>query len=322
MTGGRLAAGFGAAAAVALALSLRGAVPLSVLGLAVFGVVHLGLELRYVIGRFAPAVAGQVGALFLLGLSLVALARLGSVLEPAARYGEVVAGHLVLALGAWLWLRGSQRAVVLALVAASAVVSLLNPGWYFLVLTHVHNLVPVAFLWDWSRRLSRGRTAFLATQLAWAFGIPALILSGALDGLVDLASPIVGWLVGDGSPVVAAASPAGATTLVAARFCVAFAFGQTMHYVVWVGFFPRWGGEATAAFERAFPRLVGWRFAVVLGATALVVGALLFTQWGQGKALYGVLAGYHVYLEFPLLLGLLLGSRQTGFARQSVPAPS
>jgi hypothetical protein len=93
------------------------------------------------------------------------------------------------------------------------------------------------------------------------------------------------------------------------RFLVVFAFLQTMHYVVWVWFLPRYAPDATEAFERRVPVLTGGRvWALGLGGGALL--AVLFTldYWG-GRSVYSALATYHAYLEFPVLLALLLGAQ-------------
>ncbi|QLQ17013.1 MAG: hypothetical protein HZY73_16665 [Micropruina sp.] len=309
-------------------LALGAAVPVTVLGLAIFGLPHLLLELRYVIGRFADRFTGRTGpALFLL-LSAVVAARALVTLSPVGgRLGEVVAGHAVVAAGAWLWLRGRARPLVLAGVAASLVLALWATPWYFTVLTHLHNLVPVAFLWDWARRIpdAQQRLVFRSVHLLWALVLPALIVAGAFDGVVNLATGPVAWLVGDGAGVLAASAPPGASALVAARFCAAFALGQSMHYVVWIGLLPRFAPEATRAFERTFPDLAGRRFAagvVVLGAA---MTALFLTAWTQGRMVYSLITAYHVYLEFPLLVWLAFGrapARASAFSPGRAGAPT
>ena len=50
--------------------------PLAVGAVAVFGVAHLGLETRYVIGRFSPSVPWRGLAWLLLPLTLIAVVRL------------------------------------------------------------------------------------------------------------------------------------------------------------------------------------------------------------------------------------------------------
>ena len=88
-----------------------------------------------------------------------------------------------------------------------------------------------------------------------------------------------------------------------------FAFMQTMHYVVWVGFLPRFAPDAAAAFDARVPWLRGrraWAVGLVGGAFLAV---LFLSDYFSGRALYGALATYHAYLEFPVLLALLLSPR-------------
>jgi len=90
------------------------------------------------------------------------------------------------------------------------------------------------------------------------------------------------------------------------RFLVMFAFLQTMHYVVWVGFLPRFAPEAAAAFDARVPWLRGrraWAVGIVGGAFLAV---RFITDYFQGRALYGAIATYHAYLEFPVLLALIM----------------
>ena len=39
------------------------------------------------------------------------------------------------------------------MLAVAAYASFCYPAYHFVVLTHLHNLVPLVFLWDWARRL-------------------------------------------------------------------------------------------------------------------------------------------------------------------------
>ena len=115
--------------------------------------------------------------------------------------------------------------------------------------------------------------------------------------------------VGDGGRVLAATAPPAASVEIGLRFLVVFAFLQTMHYVVWVGFLPRYAPEAAAAFDVRVPWLRGRR-AWIAGLVAGGFLAMLFvSDYFAGRALYGALATYHAYLEFPVLLALLLGAR-------------
>jgi len=278
----------------------------TVVGLILFGVLHNVLELRYVLGRFGDLLAGRVGVLLVVLVTGIVLARLaGAYVGVTARTAEILLGYTVLAAGAAVGLRGWARLTAWAVLLGGAAASLSHPASHVVVLAHLHNLVPLVFLWDWSRRLaSPGRWAFRAVQVGWVLVVPAAILLGAVDRWVLPGSGVVTGLVGDGSAVVAASAWPGTPEL-AVRMLVGFAFLQTMHYVVWVWFLPRAAPEVTAAFEARWPALTSRRvWAIGLGLGVLLA-ALLLGDYGQGRTVYAALASYHAYLEFPVLLALL-----------------
>ncbi|MEU9045794.1 MULTISPECIES: hypothetical protein [unclassified Kitasatospora] len=296
-------AGFALSAAVALTLALRAPTGLAVLGLAAFGLLHNVLELRYVAGRFATVLAGPLLRLLLALVTGIVVCRL---LPPSrvSQGAEILLGYGLLAAACRYGLRGRPRLLAgsAVLLVGAGAASLAFPAYHFVVLAHLHNVVPLLFLAEWSRRLRRGRAAFLVLQGVWVLLVPALLLSGLLDGL--LSQRPGGW-----TDRLAAAytPPAWLTPEAGLRFLAVFAFLQTMHYVVWVWFLPRYAPEAAERFDARVPALRGVR-AWALGAGAGVLLALLFAvDYAQGRSLYAALAGYHAYLEFPVLLMLVLG---------------
>jgi hypothetical protein len=313
-----LVAGILGVAMLALVLATRAPLATTVLGLIGFGVLHNVLEIRYVAGRFAPVLSGPFLYLLLALITGIVLCRLLTTFSPAlGRPSEIMLGFLVLAAGALLGLRSPGGARprsrvmlvggVALLLGTGAAVSLVFPAYYFVVLTHLHNLVPLAFLWEWARRIPGGaaRTAFRLTQVHWIVVLPVVILAGGADRFIAGGPGVVQRFVGTGATVVSAATPP-ALEHWGLRFLVVFAFMQTMHYVVWVGFLPRFAPDATAAFEARVPWLRGRR-AWLLGIGAgLVLAAVFVTDYVQGRAVYAALASYHAYLEFPVLLAMLM----------------
>ncbi|WP_106973526.1 MULTISPECIES: hypothetical protein [Streptomyces] len=296
-------AGFVLSAVLALALALRAPTGLAVLGLAAFGLLHNVLELRYVAGRFAAVLAGPLLRLLLVLVTGIVLCRL---LPPsrASQSAEILLAYGLLAAACRYGLRGRPRLLAgsAVLLVGAGAASLAFPAYHFVVLAHLHNVVPLLFLAEWSRRLPRGRAVFLAVQCGWVLVVPALLLSGLLDGLLSRRSG--GW-----TDRLAAAytPPAWLTPEAGLRFLAVFAFLQTMHCVVWVWFLPRYAPEAAERFDARVPALRGVR-AWLLGAGAGVLLALLFAvDYAQGRSLYAALASYHAYLEFPVLLMLVLG---------------
>jgi hypothetical protein len=285
--------GISMAAVAALAIALRAPIALTLAGFVLFGALHNLLELRYVLGRFAGLLSGRFLAVLLGLITAIALARLVS-----GRYAEILLGYTVLIVaGAWA-LRGRWLAlgIVMAVLVGAAALSLTYPTHHFVVLTHLHNLVPLAFIWEWARdsRLIR------AVSAVWVLVIPAGLLIGLGDGLMRLDGPV------RFSP---AASPLFDGQM-AARFLAVFAFLQSMHYVVWVWLLPRYAPAATVQFERRMPALKGWRIWAIGGFAAAMLGLILWADYGTGRGIYASLAGYHAYLEFPVLLAMLMSFRK------------
>jgi hypothetical protein len=296
-------AGFALLTCLTLALALRLPAGTAVVGLASLGILHNVLELRYVAGRFGGVLRGPFARMLGALIGGIVVVRL---LPPSAvsRDAEILLAYALLATACRNALRGRPFALAAAgaVTAGAAAASLTWPDYHFVVLTHLHNVVPLVFLWEWSRALpGRARAAFRAVQCAWVLAVPALVLSGALDGLMGGGS---GWTARLSS---AYTPPAWLHTGAGQRFVTVFAFMALMHYLVWVWFMPRYAPDATAAFERRVPGAGGrWAWALGIGGTAAL--ALVFaTDYDQGASLYAAVAACHAYLEFPVLLMLVLG---------------
>jgi hypothetical protein len=315
VAGGGPAAWLVAAAVVALGLALRLPIATTVLGLAAFGVLHNALELRYVLGRFEAVLTGPFLWLLLGLITGVLICRLLPV--SFGRPAEIVLCYaLLMAACGWVWRhRPVLLAAALALLGLAAAASLAFPAYHFVVFTHLHNVVPLFFLWQWSAGLPTGRTAVRAATLGWVLGVPALLLGGVLDRWLHAsATGLAGF--GGGSTGFGVARVAGPLTPpvwldtgVAVRFLAVFAFLQTMHYVVWVGVLPRYAPDAAARFEARVPVLRGRRVWLLGIAGGLALGVLFGLDYATGKTLYAAVASYHAYLEFPVLLALILGHK-------------
>ena len=312
------------AAAAALVLAVYAPIPTIVIGLVLFGVLHNLLELRYVTGRFAAILSRSFLELLAVLITGIAVCRLlvGVVGRPA-ELAEIALGYVILAIGAQRGLRGGRKLAVWVALVPAAAASLAWPAYHFVVLAHLHNLVPLVFLWEWASRISsgRGRRVFRAAQVLWVVVVPLVILLGALDGWLSADSGIVRSLVGDGHSVLAASAPPGAVaTVVGVRLLTVFAFLQTMHYAVWVAFLPRYAPDASAAFEARMPWLTGARLWAVGFIVAAVFAVLFVFDFGQAKGLYAALASYAAYVEVPVLLAILVGGhRGAGVGRRGEP---
>ncbi len=249
---------------------------------------------------------------WLLGLiTVIVLCRLaGMVVGEPARLAEIVVGYAVLAAACVAGLRGPSligAAVVLSIATAA---SLSWPAYHFVVLTHLHNVVPLFFLWEWAARLPTPavRRWFRSVQIGWVLVVPAILLTGVVDRHLGGASSSLTGFAGDPRTIVAAsAPPAAVLTDVGLRLLVVFAFLQTMHYFVWVVFFPRYAPDAARAFETRAPWLTGPRAWLLGAGVGLALVVVFATDYASGKAVYSAFASYHAYLEFPVILAMLLG---------------
>ncbi|MGB8857721.1 MAG: hypothetical protein WCC60_00620, partial [Ilumatobacteraceae bacterium] len=244
----------------------------------------------------------------LLPLTAIAAVRLAQLGPKGTRIEASIA--LALVVGAWAWCtrgRWAAAAIGVLAVAGVAVSALRHPEWYGVAVAHLHNLTPVAFLWEWSRdRGTRaGRWAFRMAQLGWAVAIPVVVFAGAFD------RDGWGWSwAGDRTPskVAAVYSPSGWAGQWPLRFIIVFCFGQLMHYVIWCGFLPsvaRREHRAAGSVGPFGPLLRPRVFVPLLAATAVVIGLLQLVAGPDGRRIYAAVASYHAYLEYPLLVVLL-----------------
>ena len=284
---------------------------MTVVGLAMFGILHNVLELRYVAGRFETVLTGRFLGLLSALVTGIVLCRLLPMVAWS-RPAEILLGYLVLAAACVWGLRRRPRALgaALAVTAGAAAGSLAFPDHHFVFLSHLHNVVPLFFLWEWARELRGGRTTFRVTHAVWVLLIPALIVAGVFDPwLSGDQDGAVAQFAGGGDRLLAAYTPpAWLGTAFALRLLVVFAFMQTMHYVVWVWFMPRHARPATERFERRVTALRGHRAWLLGIAGGVLLGVLFVSDYAGGKTLYGAIASYHAYLEFPVLLALPAGA--------------
>ncbi|GAA2742172.1 hypothetical protein GCM10009868_11110 [Terrabacter aerolatus] len=310
-----------AAAAASLALSLRSPVATAVIGVILFGVLHNLLELRYVVGRFSSVLGRPfLDLLVALVTGIVVCRLLVGMLGRPAQLAEIALGYAVLLGAAHHVLDGRRRVAAWTAIGVAAAVSLTFPAYHVVVMAHLHHVVVLFFLWEWSRRITsrRGRRAFRAVQLLWVVAVPVVVLSGLLDGSLTADPGMVRSVVGDGHTVLASSAlPGTAASVVGLRLLTVLAFLQTMHYVVWVALMPRIAPDASAAFEARVPWVTGPRLWAVGFVVAAVFAVLFGLDFTRGTTVYAALSSYTAYVEVPVLLAMLFGA-----GRVSAPSPA
>lgn len=292
------------AAGLLAVLSLRAPFAVAVFGIVLLGPLHVLLALRYLSGRVAGAVPAATGWLLVAFLSVMALLRAVSAYAPhLGQRLELFGSMALLAFALALGLHGRLRLLaLLPLALATALAAAHLPGHSHLV-AHAHNLIPLVFLWDWTRgHPALSRCGFMGASLLWAIGIPAAILLGLADPLLNSAPPEILTAIADPTAVLATAAPPEADPVMAIRFLAAFAFGQLMHYLLWMVFFQRWG-RAEVAHS---PLPSGWRLWTLGAVVSAAVWAAYAVSYYDGRAAYSVLGAFNAYLEQPVAIWLLL----------------
>lgn len=320
----------------ALLVAVRMPLEIAVFAVLVFGLPHVALEVRYLYGRFVvddpTRATGAPSRLFprwlVVGLQLVLVTvvvnRFLLTGRPARVVETVLLGGLLLAAVLVRPSAGAPRRAWTLIVSSLAVIgaaalALRGLDSWFLVQAHLHNILPFAFVWEWTAteirpvERRRSRVALLGVFVV----VPVAILLGAADPWIGSATGVFAGTT-DADAVVRVSStitPGGTgaggalTTPWPGRLLAAFAFAQLVHYAVWCWFLPRSraGREATIrlASTRLGPFVRHWRYAVLVLASGALVLALASLDLGTGRGTYTSIAAYHALLEFPLLLLLV-----------------
>ncbi len=256
------------------------------LGPLLLGVPHIVADVRYLVLR-----TGLVRERWLLAAIAVPLI-------AAAFGGGLRAGIIAAALAL---LAGSPRraSLGLLLIAPAAWIAWRSPARADAVFAHLHNLIAVLLWWGWRRSGERAGWRWLALG-ATALGV-TLILAGVLDSAGGLSSPR-GFAI---EPVTHALAP-GLAGAWARRALMLYAFGQSIHYAVWLRLVP------DEDRKQATPRTwtASWRALTGdLGLTVVGVAlgaAAVFAVWGlfdvtAARTAYLRSAAFHGHLEVVVL---------------------
>jgi hypothetical protein len=281
------------------------AAPLGVyaLTIACFGFAHVACETRYVDGRFSRRLPRRLIAIALAiaGGVVVARACFAAGLLPRA-YEAPVELTLLAALAASTVPFATSRTAKLIAAAVVAIVGagvLFAPAASFAVFALVHNVTPLGFLVEAAPKERRARTA--ATWSALLFGAPAaaFVAAGFVDvGLAD----ITPFSLGELRDHVAAFVPPSLDGERAKQLFAAGACAQSLHYAATILVLPR-----VAAINDDRGHRVPWpkSFAVVVIAASTAFFALFAVAFVDARALYGVPAAFHAWIEIPVLLTAL-----------------
>ncbi|MDB4944524.1 MAG: hypothetical protein JWP97_4058 [Labilithrix sp.] len=230
----------GALLAVVTALVLATGAPMWTLALGplVLGVPHVVADVRYLVVRAGLGAERRLVAVVALPLAVAACGG-----GTRAGFVAVAAALLASARGRSEWQRSAAG---LALLAPLTFLAWHAPARADAAFAHLHNLVAVGLWWGWRRPGERAGMRWIALG-AMALATLA-ILSGALDPLVSAG---LGWRsrpAGFGVSALASALAPDVSTRWALRLVVLYAFGQSIHYAIWLRLVP------DEDRERATPR--------------------------------------------------------------------
>lgn len=284
------------ALSVSVSLSLTAAAPLwlMALGPVVMGVTHLAADARYLVVRQ--------------GLHRRALV-IALVLAPAlvASWRPDLAWVLAPMVGAAICARASWAPRVVAALTAVALYALArsHARMSWVVIAHAHHVVALTAWWWWCRR-PRGARAVVLAVVAAGF---VAIFSGALDATVlrpwALRPPgdglDMGTLAATLSPVDPSRDP-----VMAMRWVLAFAFGQSVHYALWLRLIPeedraRPAPRTFVGTALAFSRDLGGLVTLVTALATLALIAWATRDVSAARGAYLRVAAGHGGLELGAL---------------------
>lgn len=314
----RLAALFVLSVALSLCTSLLAPLWVLVLGPLIYGTPHLFSSLRYV----HSTAAGEANirlpqfkkALYAFSFIFSAV----SILRILSDFGFVNTQHLssssnLLELGSFvlsllccavIYKHSYARMfVAFALCIPFVWAAWTLPLWTSGVLILLHNFI--AFIY-WIGATQTRRERAIAVLAAGVFLlVNAAIFSGVFDGVYKLMTPTaeLPWAALEYSELGKMIAPWSSDYVTWFHAVVAYAFGQSLHYFVWLKAIPdqHHTQEVPTTFRQSYKLLVddfGKKHYIFMLAVILIsVGAWAFLKMPEARIVYFSFAAYHGYLE-------------------------
>ena len=294
----------GALVAVATSFAVAAWQPLVALwlGAALFGVPHVVSGIRYVAVRERPAAATRALIALAIGVGVVELVGSGTRIADGA-----VRAYVILFAAAALVEPGARRArtrfsVIAAAVVVVAALALVAPRLTLIALAHLHGLGAVA----WFARRARARGV-----VVWPFvaAVALVMLGGALGAFDALWAPTLWAPRSAAASIVAEAAGSaldGASAIALRRALFLYAFGQALHFVIWLRLVPEL--ERPSKVPQSFRRALALfeadfgRWARPLLVACVVAAPLMLWGGGAAREAYFALTYFHVGLESAALM--------------------
>ncbi len=284
--------------------------------LALFGLPHVLSELRYADRRFGRRIGSPLlGRVLVLLCGVVAIRASTNIrlLTPEIGVAAELAGVALLAL---LCARGGalQKCAAVAVGLAVGSGALLAPFDTAIVLSVLHNLTPLGFLWEIAPAGRRGRIMGVASVAL--LGLPLLVATGLPRAWLGS----LGWAGAGADPLAAGPLTGQLYVYVPSWFAdgpqaldlfTGAVVAQGGHYLAVIVVLPLLlrrldpGARGLVAWprERVFAAML-----VAVGAASL--GAFLSMGFAPARMVYGLAAAFHAWIEVPLLVLALTGGVQ------------
>ncbi|MES3025972.1 MAG: hypothetical protein V4857_30695 [Pseudomonadota bacterium] len=285
--------------AILLVLALWMPLPLYLVSLALFGLPHIVLELSFLRSRYAARWPTRWWIALGIVLLLQALGRAaawhGEFSVESSRIVDVLALFLLALLILLAPMRVGWPARVTGLLGAGAVMWLLERGDLveaLLLLAIAHNFTPLALAWDMARehRPARG----MAWMITGMLMLPPLVaLSAWGGGIVPAAFAGQSWSL-------AGQLPSNIDGARGEAVLSAIVLAQCLHYYCVIVLLPRAEARRVGKAITPAPLLFALLVAVLLHL------AYYLHDFSSARQLYAVAAGFHAWLEWPVLLMALL----------------
>jgi hypothetical protein len=277
------------------------------LTLATFGIAHVAIELRYIDGRFHRKFDNKIEVRLLQLVIAIALLRLASIfgvvapniahlLELSCGLGLVSIATHQLWINNWrrgsiLFQRGFANGLTVACLLGIGIIK--DPIATSVIFAIVHNLTPIGFILD-RQGLKSARTIWICGLI---FGLlPLLIILCRSFSIVHL--PIETNV----SYLSAFVAPSWQKLPIAYPLFSAVAFLQCMHYATIIGLLSQWTPDRSTSL---FQWLSSKYFYLLVGGISMCFLIAFQHSFVLTRAVYGVVASIHAWIEIPLLLLML-----------------
>ena len=266
-----------------------------------FGVAHVGADIRYLVRRRGLGRADE--AFFFVGCAALLALRAAEICAPLALpYArvELATGAAWIVCAALLSARSTERwdcAAGVGLVSAGLLLlAWPQPDAARVVFAHVHNVVAVVL---WLAVFSRGRRTALFSLPLLCAALLAILCGATLPSVVRLG----GYRV-FGADVFAAAGELAPRIVgpLGPAIVLSYVFLQGVHYMAWLAWIPdsATAAQGTLTFRmtaRGLLRDFGTAGTAALAAAALAVLVAALFGASRTRAVYLSLAAFHGYLE-------------------------